>query len=106
MLLQPVQLALQAEVRDPADLPRDLHHLAARSSSMLMNHSSTSRKIELGAAAPAVGIAVGVLLRAIEKPLVAQLLEDRVARRVVVDVLPGQPVEAVDVDAARRRSAR
>src|SRR5262249_5304174 len=52
---------------------------------------------ELGAAAPAVRIAVGDRLCSEQQVLLAQVLDDGLGDNL--DGLPGQPVEPVDIDA-------
>ena len=64
---------------------------------MLMNHSSTRRKTSSRLAAPAVRVAVGVLLDAKSRPFFSRSATIGVGD--LGDVLAGQPAEAVDEDA-------
>ncbi len=54
---------------------------------------------ELGAASPAVRVAVGVLLRAVHQALVAERVEDGVAGRGVRHAVARERREAIDVHA-------
>ena len=91
---QPVQLARQPELRDPADLPRHRHHRLAQ----LVHRDEPlvdEAEDQLAVAAPADGVAMAVLLGAIEQPFLPQRLEDR--RRYLAGEASLQEAEALDV---------
>ena len=93
---QPVQLPLQPEGGDPADLPRDVHDVVAQ-----LVHGDEplvhQPEDELGAAAPADRIAVRVVFYAVEQPFLLQILEDGPGRRGGAQAR--QPGEALHEDA-------
>ena len=94
---EPVELALQAETRDPADLARDVHHRLAQvvhADEPLVDQPED----EIGAAAPADGIAVLVLLGPVEQALCFEILR-ATGCGDFVDVLTRQPIEPIDIDA-------
>ncbi len=111
---QPVELALVAEARDPADLVDDLHDLVAEAGLDLGRGQLGARPVvdrahrdvplvdepedERRVAAPAVRIAVGDRLEPVEAVLALEVLNDRVGH--VADVASGQRAEAVDHDPA------
>ena len=94
---EPVELALVAERRDPADPVDDLHDLVAQAGVHLGRGQLLARPVvdrahadvplvdqpedQRRAAAPAVRVAVGVRLQAVEEAVVPQVLHDRVGRR-------------------------
>ena len=93
---EPVKLAVHAKRRHPVDAAGDVHHRLAQ----LIHRDEPlvdEAEDEVGAAAPADRIAVAVLLSAIENALLLEVAHDR--RRDFMDVLAGQPIETVHVDA-------
>src|SRR5699024_10563745 len=93
---EPVELALQTELRDPADLPRDVgEHVAQAVHADVPLVYET--EYQLGTAAPAVRVTMLVLVRAKQDALFAQIVRD--GPRNFADMHAGEPVESVDVDA-------
>ena len=94
---QPVELALVAEVGDPADLVDDLHDLVAEAGVDLLLGQRLARLVverahadeplvdeaedERRPAAPAMRVAVGDGLEPVEAALALEVLDDRVGRR-------------------------
>ena len=92
---EPVELALVAEVGDPADLVDDLHDLVAQAGVDLLPAQRLARLVvdrphadeplvdeaedERRAASPAVRVAVDVRLEAVEPPGRLEVLDDRLA---------------------------
>ena len=109
---EPVQLALVAEVRDPADLVDDVHDLVAQAGVDLLPGQRLARLVvqrthadvplvdeaedERRAAPPAVRVAVVDRLEPVEAALALEVLDDRLGD--VADVAPGQRAEAVEED--------
>ncbi len=93
---QPVELALFAEVGNPADVVGHVHHRLAQAVHAdvpLVDEAEDQRRI----AAPADWIAVHVIVEPIEAPLHLEVFHDLVFD--FRDVHPGEPVKTVEVDA-------
>jgi len=93
---QPVELAVLAEIRDPADLVGDIHQRAAQpvhADVPLVDQAEDKR----GRAAPALRVAVRVLLELVETALLFQARDDGVGD--LADMLARVGAEAIDVDA-------
>ena len=89
---QPVQFAFVAEAGYPADVVHHLHDLVAQALLYLFRRHFAARLVvershvdeplvhqtedQLGAAAPADRVAVGVILEPVDQPLAAQIVED------------------------------
>ena len=117
---QPVELALVAEVRDPADLVDDVHDLVAQAGVDLLGGQRLARLVvqrthadeplvdeaedERRPAAPAVRVAVGDGLEPVEPVLALEVLDDRLGD--IAHVAPDQRPEPVEEDARPRRAAR
>ncbi len=111
---QPVELALVAEVRDPADLVDDVHDLVAqarvdlflgqRLARLVVQRSHADEPLvdeaedERRPAPPAVRVAVVDRLEPVEAALALEVLDDRVGH--VAHVAPRQRAEPADEDAA------
>ena len=111
---EPVELALVAEVGDPADLVDHVHDLVAEARVDLLGRQRLARLVvqrthadvplvdeaedERRPAPPAVRVAVVDRLEAVEPALALQVLDDRLGD--VADVAPGQAAEPVEEDAA------
>ena len=109
---EPVQLALVAEVRDPADLVDDVHDLVAQAGVDLLpaerlawlvvqrTHADVplvdEAEDERRAAAPAVRVAVVDRLEPVEATLALEVLDDRLGD--VADIPPRERAEAVQED--------
>ena len=109
---EPVELALVAEVRDPADLVDDLHDLVAQAGVDLLLAERLARLVverahadvplvdeaedERRAAAPAVRVAVVDRLEPVEAALALEMLDDRLGD--VADVPARERAEAVQED--------
>ena len=102
---QPIQLALQPERRHPLHLAGDLHHGVAQlvhGDEPLVHHPEH----QLAVAAPAEGVAVAVLLGAVQQLLFSEVGEDAIAH--VEHAAAGEPAEALHVAAVlvQRRDHR
>ena len=109
---QPVELALVAEIGDPADVVDDVHDLVAQAGVDLLGGQRLARRVvdrahadeplvdeaehERGAAAPAVRVAVLDRLEAVEPALAAQVLDDRLGD--VAHVAPAERPEPIEDD--------
>ena len=107
---QPVQLSRVPEFGDPANLVDHVHDLVAQAAlffgcgdfgpGLVVQFAHADEPLihqaedQLGAAAPAGGIAVGVGFDVIEDALALQIIEDRLGH--IGDVHAGQPAKALD----------
>ena len=77
-VVEPVDLSLEAEARHPPDLPSDIHHLVPK----LIHRDEPlihQPPHELRPAAPAEGVAVGVVLNLVEDALLFKAVVYRLA---------------------------
>ncbi len=111
---EPVELALVAEVRDPADLVDHVHDLVAEAGVDLLGGQRRAWLVverthadeplvdetedERRPAAPAVRVAVGDRLEPVEAVLALEVLDDRIGD--IAHVAARQRAEPVDEDAA------
>ena len=108
-IAQPIQFAIFAKRRYPVDFFGDIHNLVAQTGFFFFRRHFCARfvvefahtneplvnqaKDQFGFAAPAGGVAVGVVFYVVQESLLLQIFKDR--RGNVADVLAAEPVKAV-----------